>query len=1111
MLAPLFAIGQNSTVLSSGTWFKLSVKNDGIYKIDYNLLRRAGLNPDQIDPNKIKIYGGLNGMLPQPNSSPRPADLTELSIFVSGASDGKFNSGDFILFFGQGPDIYQLPPAKGKFSYQNNLYTDKNYYFITVGTTDGKRMSTISNISGTFPVVSEFDDFGYYETEQYNVLHSGRDWFGELFDSKTDYTIRFDAAGIIDGTAMTLISGVMGRSEVTASFQFYVNDVVVKQKDIPTVIVARYTDWGVKVADTVSFNSNSVGASSRSAQDVRVHFNKASSGTSIAYLDYLLLQYKRRLSLYGDQTIFHSLKSLDQVVTQYSITGIPSGGVIWDVTDPFNAKIQEITIATSTTFSATSDILKKFIAAKTFPAPSEEGVVSNQNIHGISSVNLVIVTPPAFLTEAQRLADYRISSNGLTVSVVTTDQIYNEFSGGKQDVTAIRDMARYLYTRNTGMNSLLMFGRGSYDYKNILPNNKNFVPIYQSRNSLSPLETYASDDYFGFLENSEGNWGESPAENHTLDIGVGRLPVKKIEEAQIVVNKLIEYENQNWGDWRKEILFVADDGDFNIHQSQADQLAENIESGYPEFNTQKIYVDDFKQVTSSIGQISPDATKALSRAVSDGVVIMNYTGHGNETQLMQERILDQVSLDQWKTGPRYPLLVTATCEFGRNDDPDLISTAELSMFKQKAGSLGLVTTSRPVSSSTNFTLNTAFYQALFSKTDNQFHNLGTIFKDTKNLSVSGVSNRNFILLGDPSMKLALPVSDIQITSVVNQTSGSDTLKALSKVRVSGRVITNGIPNTTFKGILEAALFDKLTNHTTKGDENSPFSFTTRDNAVFRGQATVSNGLFDMDFILPKSMDPNVSLGKIALYAYSKTGNTDVTGQGGIPKIGSLEKSPGTDTKSPMVDLFMGDTSFVSGGIAGSSSRIVAILSDENGINTSGYSGNGITAILDDTVTLTLNKYYESDLDNYKRGKVNYPINNLKPGYHYLILKATDTFGNTGTASITFFVSDQSGIQIEQWLNYPNPVISSTTFHFKHNRSGEDLEAMVTLFNSMGQPMLTSTYQINNSSYQVDLPAWDTTYSDGTKLSGGLYLLKLSVRSLVDGSKNEKITKVIISN
>ena len=1107
--------GQTSSVLSTGKWYKVSVAFDAVYKIDYNLLKKMGVNPDAINPKKIQLFGGMNGMLPQANSASRVNDPQEISIFIKGGDDGKFNSDDYILFFGQGPDAYKLLPGRGTFEYQNNLYSDKSFYFLTIGGTDGKRMLQADNLSGNFPTVAEFDDFAYYETEQYNDLHSGRDWFGEQFDSKSEYTIRFDMSNVLAGSIIKIVSNVMGQSYGPSSFQISVNDVGVGEQKIQPIINAQYALKGSEAIDTFNITSNVVNAPARSNQDIKIKFIKASSGRSVGYLDFLLLQTKRKLSLYGDQTIFHSLKSLEQPVTHFSVANVPSDGMVWDITDPFNALIQKTSIESgATAFSVSTGKLRKFIAAtnKNYSAPAYEGAVSNQNLHGRTALDFLIVAAPEFLIEAQRLASHRQSKSSINTMVVSTTQVYNEFSGGKQDVTAIRDFVKYLYDQKTGIRNLLLFGRGSYDYKNYLPYNKNFVPTYESRNSLSPLETYSSDDYFGFLEINEGNWGENPAEAHTLDIGVGRLPVKKTEEAKILVDKIVEYETQNWGNWRKEILFVADDGDFNIHQGQADQLAETIESDHPEVNTKKLYVDAFKQVDSPIGQVSPDAKTALINAVREGVLIVNYTGHGNEQQWTQERILDQVSLEKWNSAPHYPLLVTATCEFGRNDDPGLISTAELSMIKKGGGSIALVTTARPVNSSTNFTLNKAFYQAAFSKDQSKSGDLGSIMRDTKNNSTSGVSNRNFSLLGDPAMRLALPHSEAKVTQIKNITSGSDTLKALSRIKVSGAIYSNGIVDAGYKGTLAATLFDKLTIEKTKGDENPPFDFNWREGAIFNGQSSINNGQFEFEFIVPKSIDLTVGQGKLALYAFPQGNGIDVTGVNASVKIGTSEKNTGSDTKGPAIELFMGDPTFVNGGIAGRNSRIIAVLSDENGINISNFTPqNSITATLDDTLSIVLNKYYQSDVDNFKRGEVNYPLDNIKPGQHKLVLRAYDTFGNGSTASIAFSVSDENGIQIEQWLNYPNPVSSSTTFCFKHNRSGEDLEAVVTVYNQVGQPIVTSTYQVTSSAYQVTLPAWDAATPGGTKLSPGLYLSKLSIRSLLDGSKNEKITKVIISN
>lgn len=1101
--------------LPGRSWHKFSVSSDGVYRIDYATLQGIGFNPSSQNPAKIQLFGShLEGMLPQPNT-PRNGDLQELPILVVDGNDGKLDPGDYILFFGRGPDRYGIYPASGKAFYENHLYDDKNYYFLTGGAANGWRLSVIPDQGGTHPSVSEFDDIGYYESELTNVLHSGRKWYGERFSTTPEYTVRFDQGNVVDGSTVELLTGMMGQSYDPSSFQIFINNNQVANQNVPVIPNISYGILGVEVQGDIEVNANAVGAVGRANQDIKVRFTKGTSTLSTGYLDYLILHTKRSLGLSGDQTIFRSMKSLEQPVTRYAITNATPEVTVWDVTQYAQSVIYACTTVSGVArFTAPSTELRTYVAVsnRSFPAPSYEGPVASQNLRGTGATQLLVITAPEFLSEAERFAAHRRSHSGLQVTVATTLQVYHEFSGGKQDVTAIRDFVKHLYDNGTGLENVLLFGRGSYDYKNQLSFNKNFVPIYQSRNSLDPLKTYASDDYFGFLEDTEGNWGEDPVEQHTMEIGVGRIPVKKLEEAAYWVNKVIAYEENNLGSWRKRILFTADDGDFNLHQSQAEQLATQLDTLHPEIDIAKVYLDAFVQTNTSSGPYSVQARNALTQAINEGVGIINFTGHGSELQWMQERMVDQVSFDEWKPGKRYPFLVTATCEFGRNDDPGLISSAELGLFRNNSGMIGLVTTSRPVYSSTNFTLNNAFYQSLFTRKNGRLQNWGAVFRLTKNNSMSGVGNRNFILLGDPSMMPPIGSGEIVFDEVTNLTSGSDTLKALSTVRVRGTVLKEGAIDSQFSGKAILALFDKPNQYSTLGDENPAFHYKLNDNALFRGQATVQSGQFEAVFILPSGMDPLVGKGSLNAYAYGRTTGEEALGGKRNIKVGDTEPDSGHENAGPDIELYMGDTTFVSGGLTGTSSRIVALLSDESGIDISSFDPqNDIIAILDDTLTLRLNAYYTADTDTYERGRVDYPIEHLKPGTHTLTLRATDIYGNTSTASVNFVVSDASGILIEQWLNYPNPFSSSTTFHFKHNRPGEDLEAMVTVFDRMGKVVMTNTYLIGGSTYQVDLPPWDGTTPDGNKLAGGLYLMKLTVRSLLDGTKNERIAKVILVN
>lgn len=1113
-MAYAIASSGQSSVLQSGTWYKLAVKQNGVYRIDLNLLKKMGFDP-KTDPRKISIYGNGGGMLPQPNNTPRPSDLTELAIYIQGEDDGIFNSQDFILFYAEGPDKISFDEQKEIFRYEKNLYTIQNFYFITVGTTNGKRIQTATDAGTGFPEVNTFENFVYHELDQHNELKSGREWFGERFDLSTELTLSLSLPDVISNTPIKIVSDVMAQSFDNTSFNLSLNGIQIGQQAIDAIPNIDYGIRGRHKRDTLTVNSSTVSAPGKAKQELRYKYIKSPTIRSIGYLDFCLVQTTQQLRLYGQQTIFRSLASLQQPVSRYTIGQTTALARVWNITDPLNPVIQNATFQSGTTsFAAPSDILQHYVAfLPNVPAPELSGKVTNQNLHGITTPNLLIVSHPDFRSEAQRLANHRMAANGWSAQVVTTIEIYNEFSSGRQDVTAIRDFIKHLHNKSPGsLRAVLLFGKGTYDYKNILTTNRNFVPTYESRNSLHPLLTYSSDDYFAFLENHEGEWPEDPAVNHSMDIGVGRLPVKTSTEAKTVIDKIIAYDTDTKlaGPWRKNIVFVADDGDFNIHQSQADQLAEEIETNHAFFNPRKIYLDAFPQPAGGSGQTSPETRDAIEKTFYDGALIINYTGHGGERLWAKERIFDDLMIVGLQN-KRLPLLLTATCEFGRQDDPIFLSGGELCILQKNGGAIALVTTARPVGSSTNFALNQEFYEALFQKIDNAYTELGDVFRRTKNNSLSGVANRNFSLIGDPSMHLAMPELQIQIEEIRTQT-GSDTLKALSLVTVSGKITdhTHAV-STSFNGTLHATLFDKETSFLTLGNENSPFSYKQWYNALFRGQARVENGLFSFEFIVPKNIAYTVNNGKLSLYAHHELQLTDASGYSKTFKIGLSESTAPADNTPPSINLFIGDTTFINGGVAPSTTKLIARLSDESGINISAYGiGNNIVAALDDTQVFVLNDYYVAAENDFRNGTIEFMLQNLKPGKHTITLKAWDVHNNPSQASIDFVVSG-SELIIESFNNYPNPFIESTKLYFTHNRSGDDLDGTLGIFDQTGREIKRIVFFSPESPYKVDLIELTRSEEPLKYLTAGLYFARLTVRSLTNGSKNDRLTKLIIVN
>jgi hypothetical protein len=679
---------------------------------------------------------------------------------------------------------------------------------------------------------------------------------------------------------------------------------------------------------------------------------------------------------------------------------------------------------------------------------------------------------------------------------------------------------------------LLLFGDASYDYKSKFPvanqnrtqNNTNYIPVYESYESLHPLSTYSSEDYYGFLDDNEGTWNEGGGQIELLDIGIGRIPAHSPDDADIMVNKILNYSNQDhYGKWRNRITLISDDEDENLHLSDSERLSRTIESRYPNYNVHKVYLDMYKQVPVPNGKRSPDCVTEFDRAVEQGSLLINYVGHGGETGLAHEQILTVPQINSWNNYNNPTFFVTATCEFGRYDDPRRNSGAEFTFLNPNGGSIGLVTTTRPVFAQTNMLLDSSFISCAFKPIHGRMPRLGDIIQNTKNMSVSGVNNRNFSLLCDPSLRLAYPSEKVKVTSVTERPAGlaSDTLKALGTFTITGAV-TDQQQNTltNFNGVVNVTVFEKKNLIRTLGDNyvpsplsgSIPTDVPVRENIIYEGIATARNGLFTTTFVVPKDINYNVGLGKISLYAASS--NTDANGSKNDIYVGSAATNVAADTIPPVISLFMDNESFVYGGLTGNNSLLISHFSDSSGINTAGLGiGHEITATLDGNKenVKVLNEYYTSDLDNFRSGKVRYLFKNLLPGPHELRVKAWDTHNNSSEKRIEFIVANSDHFALEHILNYPNPFSTNTTFHFDHNRSGDDLDIQIQIFTVSGKLVRTLSATSYASKPHVSEISWNGRDEYNDILARGVYIYKLSVRSAKDGSKVSKYEQLVILN
>lgn len=1106
-----------NSVLSSGTWYKIAVPSTGVFSISRSFLNSIGVNTTGLDPRNIKIFGRGGAIMPQANIAPADDDLVENAIVVQGEADGRFDDGDRILFYAQGPDSWQLDSASGKFRHTKNVYSSFGYYFLHIGTTPGKRIIQQTSLTGTpQQVVNSYDERYFHEEDKKSFLRSGREWYGEEFDKETSYNFNLNFPGLITSEPVHLRSLAVGRSFVGSSMAVSVNNNLLYNEYFFPVL-DDYTDNYVNppVIKEATFNVNG------GAVNLNYTYSKPTLN-SMAWLNFFELNLRRSLQFVSPQTAFRDIRSIGSTNTQFNLTST-SSITVWDVSQPDN--IRQVLLTRNgnvNTFQINTTQLKEFIAfdGSNFPEPAAGVKIANQNLHAAAQTDMVIVSHPSFLSEANRLAEFHRTRSGLSVLVTTPDEVFNEFSSGTQDVSAIRNIMRMFYERATSAADepkyLLLFGDASYDYRNIRGQNANFVLTYESRNSTNPIASYCSDDYFGFLDANEGNWLEQGGAEEGLDIGIGRLPVKNITEAATVVNKIINYHGASaMRDWRNVLAFVADDEDYDIHIDQSNYLANLVDTAYLTYNINKVFFDAYKQQSTSLGNRYPDVQNAINNQVNRGCLLMNYTGHGGETGWAHERVLTVDDINSWTNKDALPLFVTATCEFSKYDDPDRTSAGELVLLNPSGGGIGLFTTVRLVFAFPNFVLNTnVLNKNMFEvRPDGSMPTLGDVFAKSKN-ATPDYNSRNFSFLGDPAMKLAYPKHKVVTTSINNKpVSGTpDTLKALSRVTVSGLVQDkNSATLTGFNGTLYVTVFDKAENVRTLGNDifSSQRNFTIRKNVIYRGRVSVQNGMFNFTFVVPKDISYVNGFGKISYYA--ENGTEDAAGHFYNFVVGGTADSVVSDNKGPDIRLFMNDYKFVNGGVTGSTPLFIASLSDENGINTVGSGiGREITLTVNgnSASSLIMNDYYQSKMNSYTDGEVRYNFSLLPAGRHTLRLKAWDVYNNSSEATLEFVVADKTGLALTNVLNYPNPFTTFTTFHFDHNKSGQPLKVQVQIFSITGKLIRTLQTEVSSAESHFDKLNWDGRDEYGDYIGKGVYVYKITART-ASGDRDEKLEKLLI--
>lgn len=1122
----------NSSVLAEGDFYKVKINRDGVYKIDADFLAKLGVNTSEIAMSTFKIYGNGGEMLPELIETTRSEDLVENPLYVKdNNNNNKLDAGDYFLWYAKGPATISYIAGSKNYMGNGHDYDIASYYYLNWGQGAGKRIGTISNGQGTTAntTISAYDHLIYHEADEENHIKSGRSWWGDNMQNNTTKNFSYSVPGALIGDDLGLRTVTTGRSfnAQPSSMLISINGVNVANESY-RIVTGKYDE---RFADSPVLTSISTPLTS-SAIELTYRYNKTLNEAA-AWIDYFVLTVPRQLGMYDDQQMLRfSTKNLGGNI-KFEISNLTEVHKIWDVSSHLNPVSQATYTENGKGVFIASNIQNDaspvYIAfnENTAPAPEYVEKVENQNLHSIENVDYIMVANPLLLAETNRLADFH-RARGLEVLVVTTPQIYNEFSSGSQDVTGIRDFLKMVYDRGLAsptdnirpLQHVLLFGDASYDYKNAEPNNTNVVPIYQSLESNDPPNSYCSDDYYAILDDNEGKWGTASLDE-TLDIGVGRLPASNTAEAKILVDKIIHYHSeQSRGDWMQTVTFLGDDEDNNQHVQPSENMANDITQQSPQFNVKKIWLDAYDQVSFGSGNKYPKVNEEITKMIgSKGTLVFNYVGHGGENGMAHERVVTRPEIISWSNYDKLSFYITASCELAKIDNLLIESPGELMLLDPDGGAIGMIATTRLVYIGTNTQLNSALLNSnLLKATNNELPTLGEAYKTTRNRNYDSPNSRCFILLGDPAISLLSPKHRVVTTKINGTEIGlfDDTLKALGVVTIEGEirdVNNNLLPD--FNGEIFPTFFDKPSKYKTLGQdaESIPIEFEQQNRVIYKGKSSVTNGKFLFQFVVPKDIAYNIGEGKLSYYA--KDGIEQAGGAELSYKIGGTSDSLKNDTKFDQLDLFLDDESWVFGGTTSPTPLLLAKLLDSNGINTVGSGiGREMEAILDAGTDrekkIVLNDFYKPELNSYQSGRIEYPFEELAAGRHTLNLKVWDVYNNYKDAYTEFVVSENADVTIDNLLNYPNPFSTFTEFHFDHNKAGQNITASLVVTSVAGNVVKSITQEIPNApAHSTDIK-WDGRDNYGDPIGRGVYIYTLKVRA-EDGSTQSKTEKLYIIN
>ena len=1086
----------SESVLNSGKWVKIQVAEDGIYKLTAADLKKMGFS----NLDKVAVYGYGGWPLDEDFSTTYIDDVPEVAVW---------RSADYLLFYGKGPRKWEYSSSDKSFIHTNNPYSNYGYYFVTEKETAGRTMEKAASAAGATLQVTTFDDYVLHEEELVSVNSSGRELYGESFTSTLSRDFTISVPGITNDEGKATLSFI-SRGNGTITMNVDGNALISGSVSVPSdeYEVARelYREraWTADKGETV-----------------KVNIGYSTTGHKNVHLNYFRLQMKRQLKVYDNYTFFRSLSARGNA-SRFVIQGADASTLVFDVTDGVNPQQMETSLnGTELSFSIpASASLREFVVVKPsqIKAPVTVGEVANQNLHALPQQDMIIIAQPNFTTQAERLAEAHRTKDNLTVRVVTPESIYNEFSSGTPDATAYRRFMKMFYDRQTSEADapkyLLLFGDGSFDNRKLTSAWKsvdmsNMLLTYQTENSLSS-QSYVIDDYFGFLDDADN---KKSLQNKKLCLGIGRFPIRTVEQATQMVDKTISYmENKDSGSWKNNVTFVADDGNnedsfTTNHMKQADQLAEAIEEMQPGFLVNKVYFDAYKR--SSLGTY-PDVHNEIEKLLKSGQLLINYTGHGSTTHWADESVWTQTDINN-SSYKHLPVWVKATCDFTRFDDVKT-SAGESVFLNPTSGGIALFTTTRVVFSGNNANLNKALIDNLFQEGANSRYTLGEAMMYTKR-QLNDSNKLNFILIGDPALKFAYPEYKARVTAVNGEAVSDEPFefKALSRITVEGEILNpSGSFAADFTGVLSSTIFDSQSSITTLGNSSEKFTYLDYPNTIYIGRDSVRNGKFSFTFMVPKDISYSNKKGKLNLYASSET--KEAQGSFFDFIVGGTSDTAETDTIGPKIrQIYLNDSSFVSGDKVNTTPYFVAKLWDKSGVNITGSSvGHDMMLTIDSmpSMSYNLNSYYALLPDSENEGLVQFSIPEMEPGMHTAEFKVWDILNNSTTYTFTFEVAEGLKPNLIEMYATPNPARDQVEFFLHHNRPESNLKVTVMVYDMTGKFLWSTEKSGSSELFKAYIVTWNLTDNGGRRLRPGVYLYRAAI-STNNSKEATKANKLII--